>query len=105
MVDFRDIIGQDHVKRGLEVAAAGGHSVVLIGEPGVGKTLLALAFRALLPEGVNYTILDNVTPGSVYGTRPVDPDQPEQAAFCEASQGPTDRRGGERPHAAGSRAR
>ncbi|PIP73616.1 MAG: magnesium chelatase, partial [Candidatus Lloydbacteria bacterium CG22_combo_CG10-13_8_21_14_all_47_15] len=48
--DFSDIRGQETAKRGLEVAAAGGHNVLLSGPPGTGKTLLAKAFAGILPD-------------------------------------------------------
>lgn len=48
-VDLRDIRGQSHAKRGLEIAAAGGHNALLRGPPGTGKTLLARALSGLLP--------------------------------------------------------
>ena len=48
--DFAEVKGQEHVKRALEVAAAGGHNVLMVGSPGAGKTLLARAMPGILPE-------------------------------------------------------
>uniref|UniRef100_A0A7C4Q7C1 ATP-binding protein n=1 Tax=Bellilinea caldifistulae TaxID=360411 RepID=A0A7C4Q7C1_9CHLR len=48
--DFQEIKGQEHAKRALEIAAAGGHNVLMSGPPGTGKTLLARALPAILPR-------------------------------------------------------
>ena len=48
--DFSDIKGQEGAKRGLEIAAAGGHNIAMYGPPGTGKTMLARAFSGLLPD-------------------------------------------------------
>jgi magnesium chelatase family protein len=70
--DFRDVKGQEHVKRALEVAAAGGHCVLMGGPPGAGKTLLARALPSILPKLTIEEALEITKIYSVSGLLPAD---------------------------------
>lgn len=74
IVDFSDVRGQQHAKRALEIAAAGGHNVLLSGAPGAGKTLLARAFRGILPPLSKEESIEVTQVYSVANCLP--PDQP-----------------------------
>ena len=66
--DFSDIKGQEGAKRGLEIAAAGGHNIAMYGPPGTGKTMLARAFSGLLPDLSPEEVLEITGIHSVAGT-------------------------------------
>lgn len=70
--DMRDVRGQMHARRALEIAAAGGHHLLLIGPPGCGKTLLASRLPGLLPEASETEALEAAAIASVSG-RGLDP--------------------------------
>ena len=78
--DFADVQGQENIKRALEIAAAGGHNVIMIGPPGAGKTMLAKRLPSILPaltmvEALEATKIHSVagklgTNASLLNTRP-----------------------------------
>ena len=66
-VDFSEVKGQENVKRALEVAAAGGHNVLLIGPPGAGKSMLSKRLPTILPDMSRAEILETTAIYSVAG--------------------------------------
>ena len=71
-VDFNEVKGQEHVKRCLEVAAAGGHNLIMIGPPGSGKTMLARRLPTILPDMNFEESLEATKIHSVLGLLPSD---------------------------------
>jgi magnesium chelatase family protein len=72
LADMRDIRGQEHAKRALEIAATGGHNVLMSGPPGTGKTLLARALASILPPMTFEESLEVTKIHSVAGALPRD---------------------------------
>jgi magnesium chelatase family protein len=68
VVDLADVKGQGHVKRALEVAAAGGHNMLMVGPPGSGKTMLARRLPGILPDMTLEEAIDTTKVHSVAGT-------------------------------------
>ena len=101
--DFREVKGQENVKRALEVAAAGGHNVLMIGPPGAGKSMLAKRLPGILPDMSRGEALQTTAIWSVSGlTDPAHPvvsrrpfRAPNQTASRQALSGSADLRPGE----------
>ena len=72
--DFADVMGQENVKRALEIAAAGGHNVLLVGSPGAGKSMLARRLPSILPDMTRQESLQTTEVYSVAGM--TDPSHP-----------------------------
>ena len=83
MLDFADVKGQENVKRAFEIAAAGGHNILIVGPPGAGKSMLAKRLPGILPDMSREEILESTEIWSVAGLtsheRPVIASRPFRA--------------------------
>ena len=89
-VDFSDVKGQLMAKRALEIAAAGGHNVFLIGDPGSGKSMLAKRFNTILPDMLEEEIIETTKIYSISGMlsqkEPIIRKRPFRAPHYSATQ-------------------
>ena len=68
LVDFNEVKGQHHVKRALEVAAAGGHNLLMVGPPGTGKSMLAKRLPTIMPDMTEEDAIETTKIHSIAGT-------------------------------------
>jgi magnesium chelatase family protein len=68
LVDFNEVKGQQHVKRALEVAAAGGHNLLMVGPPGTGKSMLAKRLPTIMPDMTEEDAVETTKIHSIAGT-------------------------------------
>ena len=89
LYDFKDVKGQQKAKRALEIAAAGGHNILMVGSPGAGKTLLAKCFTGILPplefsEAIELTKIYSIS-GLLESDKPLVTNRPFRVVHHSAS--------------------